>query len=127
MHFNIRDDSKAAEGQGRGARLDVELFDGDGARLAHAEGAADGLVLQGWVHGRLQDEHMIGRRQVDAHRTAAHAQQEHRRRWIPLECIDRLQQRFTSGSAGDKVCPTLCLTAMWNFFPLDRLHRLTLL
>ena len=82
--------------------LDVELFDGDGARLAHAEGAANGLVLQGRVHGRLQDEHMVGRSQIDAHRTAAHAQQEHRSRRIPLERVDRLQQRFTCASAGEQ-------------------------
>ena len=89
MHLTIGNSSRRAT-----TRLDVELFDGDGARLAHAEGAADSLVFQGGVHGRLQDEHMVGRRQVDAHRTAAHAQQEHRCRRIPLERVNRLQQRF---------------------------------
>ena len=71
--------------------LDMEPLDSDWALLAHAPGAPNGLLLQGWVQGRLQNEDMVGGGQVDAHTAAAHGQQEYRGGRILLECLYCLQ------------------------------------
>ena len=70
--------------------LDIQLLDGDLSLLAHAPGAANGLLLQGGVQGGLQNEHMVGGGQVDAHRAAAHGQQEHCGWGVLLEGLDCL-------------------------------------
>lgn len=67
------------------AHLDVEAFDRHGSCLPHAPGAPDGLLLQCWVDAGLQQEHVVGGCQVDAHSTRADGQQEHSRGGVTLE------------------------------------------
>ena len=90
------------------AYFDVEFLDGDGARLAHAVCPAHCLVLQGRVQGRLHEEDVVGGREVDAHRPAAHAQQEHRRGRILLEGLVGLQGHTTP------ICDAVASSARCN-------------
>ena len=54
------------------------------------------LLLQRRVDARLQQEHMAGSRQVDAHAASSHAQQEHRGGRALLKGLNCLQQFVTS-------------------------------
>lgn len=51
-------------------------MDGHGLCLRHAVHASDGLYFDGWVHGRLHQEDMVGGRQVDPDRTSALREQK---------------------------------------------------
>ena len=87
--------------------LDEEALDGDGALLAHAPRAADGLVVERRVHQRLHHEDIVGRRQVDAHRTAAHRQDEHlqaRAHVTPLQPprVCRTEDGDTTSDGGER-------------------------
>ena len=80
--------------------LDKELFDSDLPLLTHTPGSPNCLFFQGWVQGRLQNEDIVGRGEVDAHTAATHGQQEHCGRWVLLECLYCLH---TSGADAHKV------------------------
>jgi len=67
--------------------LDKELLDIDLPLLAHAPGSPNSLLFQGWVQGRLQNEDIVGRGEVDADAAAAHGQQEHCRGRVLLKCL----------------------------------------
>ena len=70
--------------------LDVELLDSDSSLLAHTPCPPNSLLLQCWVQGRLQNEDMVGRSEVDAHTAAAHGEQEDSGGWVLLERFYRL-------------------------------------
>ena len=70
--------------------LDVKPLDGNLSLLAHAPGSPNGLLLQGWVQCRLQNENIVGRGEVDAHTATTHGQQENCRGRVLLESLNSL-------------------------------------
>ena len=69
LHVQLVDSDITVTWEENAARADlhVQPFDCYRVLLAHSPGSADGLLLQGWVHSRLQQEDMAGCSQVDAH------------------------------------------------------------